>query len=65
MKKLGFTFVLLFPLALCSPMHSMFGQQKAHYCPSSGADPGDPLFLTPYIKKGDFATGSKLATILH
>ncbi len=52
-------FLLQVPLALCSPMGPMFQQQKAHYHSSPGADPGDPLYLTPYIKKGDFATGTR------
>ncbi len=52
--------VLLLPLVLCSPLGSIFQQHKATYRPSLGADPGDPLYLTPYIKKGDFATGETL-----
>ena len=32
---------------------------------NSGVDPGSPLFLTPYIEKGDLQTGRKLATVGH
>ncbi len=61
MKELILLSVLLLPLVLCSPLDSIFQQHKATYRPSSlGADPGDPLYLTPYIKKGDFATGEVL-----
>ncbi len=60
MEKLILLSVLLLPLVLSSPLGSIFHQHKATYRPSLGADPGDPLYLTPYIKKGDVATGEVL-----
>ncbi|XP_064401479.1 probable serine carboxypeptidase CPVL [Halichondria panicea] len=67
MASTSFSFVLLsvllLPLVLSSPLGSIFHQHKAAYRPSLGADPGDPLYLTPYIKKGDVATAHKLSEV--
>ena len=42
---------------MSSPFGHIFRQHWAVYKPPLGDDPGEPLFLTPYVKKGDFATG--------
>ena len=55
---------LLLPLVMSSPFGHIFRQHKALYKPPLGDDPGEPLFLTPYIKKGDFATGEWVGTKL-
>ena len=57
MDKLILFSVLLLPLALASPFGHIFRQPRAVYKPPLGDDPGEPLFLTPYVMKGDFATG--------
>ena len=41
------------------PMSQQF-PTKTRMMSEVGEDPGQPLFLTPYIEKGDIATGGHL-----
>ena len=56
-------FLLYLPLALCGPLSVQFRKHKAIY-EGRGADakgssgPGEPLFLTPYIEKGEIDQGT-------
>ena len=56
-------FLLYLPLALCGPLSVQFRKHKAIYGEGRGADakdssgPGEPLFLTPYIEKGEIDQG--------
>ena len=55
--------VLSSVVVLCASLSSHFHKLKAAYKPSLSTgsdDPGNPLFLTPYIKSGDLTQG-KLA----
>ena len=46
------------------PFRSIFPKVDRHAL-NSGIDPGSPLFLTPYIEKGDIRTARKLALVGH
>lgn len=56
-------FLLYLSLALCGPFSVQFRKHKAIY-EGRGADakgssgPGEPLFLTPYIEKGEIDQGT-------
>lgn len=56
--------ILLFlPLVFCGPLSVQFRKHKAIYGEGPGTDakgssgPGEPLFLTPYIEKGEIDQG--------
>ena len=57
--------ILCLPLALCGPLGVQFRKHKAIYRESipgttTDSDPGQPLFLTPYIEKGEIDQGKVL-----
>ena len=56
------------PVALCGgSMSKLFQKHKAVYGSGSSRqedDPGQPLFLTPYVESGDFDKGAALLLVL-
>ena len=59
----GVCLFVLFSLTLCGPLGVQFRKHKAVYGEGRGAGakdsagPGEPLFLTPYIEKGQIDEG--------
>ena len=57
-------FLLCFPLVFCGSLGTLFRKQKAIYGEGRGADardssgPGEPLFLTPFIERGQIDQGA-------
>ena len=67
--KLCFLLICL-PLALCGPLGVQFRKHKAIYgegvrgkAGGSSSDPGQPLFLTPYIEKGEIDQGAQTIAV--
>ena len=52
------------PLVFCGPLNHQFLKHKADYKPAvegtGSADPGTPLFLTPYIDNNQIDTGIRV-----
>ena len=47
------------PVALCGSLSGLFHKHKAYHSRHvSTSDPGQPLFLTPYITKGEIEQGA-------
>ncbi|CAI8028490.1 Probable serine carboxypeptidase CPVL [Geodia barretti] len=60
--------ILCLPLALCGPLGVQFRKHKAIYRESipgttTDSDPGQPLFLTPYIEKGEIDQARELSKV--
>jgi vitellogenic carboxypeptidase-like protein len=62
-------FLLCFPLVFCASLGTLFRKHKAIYGEVRGADardssgPGEPLFLTPYIERGQIDEARKLSRV--
>ena len=56
------------PLVFCGPLSLQFLKHKAYYKPAvegtNSADPGTPLFLTPYIEKNQIEEGIRIQLCL-
>ena len=66
MARTLFSFLVCLPLVLCGPLNVQFRKHQAIYgeyrnlgagSGNSSAGPGEPLFLTPYIEKGEIDKG--------
>ncbi|XP_038044986.1 probable serine carboxypeptidase CPVL [Patiria miniata] len=50
-------------LAVRGPFRAMFPANPPAYARRTGVDPGQPLFLTPYIEKGQIKEGQALSLV--
>jgi vitellogenic carboxypeptidase-like protein len=55
--------LFLLPLTFAGPLRKNFLKNSIHWRPSPGADPGSPLFLTPYIEKGEIQKARELSAV--